>query len=54
VLQPTDVALTKWATAHNPFFAGPQSDLLALVPFVVLTAFLLLVGREKLMGAKQA
>src|SRR5439155_5396023 len=38
-----DAALTTWATAHNPFFAGPRADLLALIPFVLLTGFLLLV-----------
>jgi uncharacterized oligopeptide transporter (OPT) family protein len=42
----TDAALTAWAEAHNPFFAGPHSDWLALLPFVVLTWFLYLVGRE--------
>jgi hypothetical protein len=26
-------AIEKWATAHNPFFEGAWSDLLALVPF---------------------
>ena len=45
-----DAALTTWATAHNPFFAGPRANLLALIPFVLLTGFLLLVGREKLLA----
>jgi putative OPT family oligopeptide transporter len=48
----TDAALTTWARANNPFFEGPHSDLLALIPFVLMTGFLLLVGREKLMGPK--
>ena len=52
VFERTDAALTTWARANNPFFAGPHADLLALIPFVLLTGFLLLVGREKLMGAK--
>ena len=26
-------AFEKWATAHNPFFEGPSSDLLAMIPF---------------------
>ncbi len=42
-----DAALTNWAVAHNPFFAGPNSDALALVPFVALTALLYLVGRGR-------
>ncbi|TMQ70802.1 MAG: peptide transporter, partial [Candidatus Eisenbacteria bacterium] len=49
-----DAALTKWAEASNPFFAGPSSDLLSLIPFVLLTGFLLLVGREKLLGPKSS
>ena len=27
-----DAALTNWAEAHNPFFAGPNADWLALLP----------------------
>ncbi len=52
VFERTDAALTTWARAHNPFFDGPHANLLALVPFLLLTGFLLLVGREKLMGAR--
>ncbi len=52
VFERTDAALTTWARANNPFFEGPHADLLALIPFVLLTGFLLLVGREKVMGAK--
>ncbi|HEY2481801.1 MAG TPA: OPT/YSL family transporter, partial [Caulobacteraceae bacterium] len=32
-------------TAHNPFYNGPWSDLLALIPFILLTAGLYLSGR---------
>src|SRR6266403_5920822 len=42
----------KWATAHNPFFDGPSSDLLAMLPFVALCLILYLVGRDVLLGAK--
>jgi len=45
VLEPLDSAVTAWARAHNPFYAGPYADLLALVPFAVLGFTLLLVGR---------
>jgi hypothetical protein len=38
-----------WSTAHNPFFAGGHSDLLACLPFVVLCALLYLVGRDILL-----
>jgi putative OPT family oligopeptide transporter len=36
----------EWATEHNRFFAGDYSDLLGLIPFVLLTILLYLVGRE--------
>jgi len=48
----TDAALTSWATAHNPFYTGPNSDWLALLPFFALTAFLYFVGRELLLSNK--
>ena len=51
-LEPTDAALTRWANAHNPFFHGPQSDLLSMIPFLLIAAFLYLVGREKLLATK--
>jgi uncharacterized oligopeptide transporter (OPT) family protein len=52
VFSNVDASLTHWAEANNPFFAGPSADLLSLIPFVLLTGFLLLVGREKLMAPK--
>jgi putative OPT family oligopeptide transporter len=36
----------KWATANNPFFEGPWSDVLAMIPFLVLMALLYVAGRE--------
>jgi putative OPT family oligopeptide transporter len=42
----------KWATAHNPFFDGPWSDLLSVIPFLGLSAVLYLVGREVLMRTR--
>ncbi len=44
-----DDTLQKWSTAHNPFFDGANSDLLSLVPYVLLCGFLYLVAREKLL-----
>ena len=41
-----DKSITDWATAHNPFFNGPNADWLALMPFILLAGFLYLVGRE--------
>ncbi|MDQ2860337.1 MAG: oligopeptide transporter, OPT family [Pseudomonadota bacterium] len=37
--------VTDFMTATNPFFAGPWSDLLALIPFACLIAGLYLAGR---------
>jgi len=48
----TDAAITAWSTARNPFFDGPNSDLLTLVPFAALCLFLYLVAREKLLTPK--
>jgi uncharacterized oligopeptide transporter (OPT) family protein len=39
-----DSELGAWASAHNPLFEGPHSDLLALLPFLLLTALLLRTG----------
>ncbi len=36
----------EWATHHNPFFEGPNSDVLGIIPFLILTVLLYLVGRE--------
>ena len=37
--------VTDVMTAHNPFFSGPWSDALALIPFTALVAALYLSGR---------
>jgi uncharacterized oligopeptide transporter (OPT) family protein len=37
-----DARITGWAESHNPFYSGVNSDLLAMIPFVLLTAVLLL------------
>ena len=41
-----------WSRANNPFFSGPWSDLLSMIPFLVLMILLYLVGREKLLAPK--
>jgi len=46
VLGDLDARITSWAEASNPFFAGPNADWLALIPFVALTGFLYLTGRQ--------
>ena len=52
VLDRVNAFLTTWSTAHNPFFNGLHADALALIPFAVLTGFLYLVAREKLLAPK--
>ncbi|MEY4939180.1 MAG: hypothetical protein RIQ93_915 [Verrucomicrobiota bacterium] len=50
VLGNFDKRVTDWSTAHNPFFAGPSADVLALLPFSALLIFLFLVARGKLLA----
>ncbi len=55
VLTNTDKRLTDWAKARNPFFEGPgheYADLLSLIPFILLTVLLYLVGREVLLAGR--
>jgi hypothetical protein len=49
VFDRVDHALHTWSLANNPFYAGEMADLLALLPFVLIAAFLFFVGREKLL-----
>jgi uncharacterized oligopeptide transporter (OPT) family protein len=44
-----DSAITEWAGAQNPFFAGSNADWLALMPFILLAGFLYLVARGVLL-----
>ena len=53
VLTDTDARLNDWATAHNPFFDGPWSNVLSLIPYALLCGFLLLVAREKLLAPRR-
>jgi putative OPT family oligopeptide transporter len=52
-LSKTDEAISTWAEAHNPFYAGPNADWLALLPFAALVGFLYWVAREKTRPANQ-
>ena len=36
----------EWAAHNNPFFEGPNSNVLGLIPFLLITILLYLVGRE--------
>jgi putative OPT family oligopeptide transporter len=46
VLTDQDAAVTRWAKSSNPFYAGAQSDWLALIPFALLAGVLYWVGRR--------
>ena len=46
VLSDTTQHITEWANQHNPFYSGPYSDLLSLIPFTALAVVLYLTGRE--------
>src|SRR5439155_23566594 len=46
--------ISRWATASNPFFDGPRSDLLSMVPFLVLIVLLYLVAREAILAPRGA
>jgi putative OPT family oligopeptide transporter len=53
VLGPIDIQLSNWSTEHNPFFDGPYSDALSLIPFTLLALFLYFVGKEKILAPKK-
>jgi len=54
VLDQADAKLTAWSRVNNPFFAGPYADVLALIPFAILVAFLWLVARGSLLSGARA
>ena len=41
-----------WATLHNPLFGGTNSDMLSMIPFIVLMLLLYLVGREVILTTR--
>ena len=47
VLTDFDKAMNDWAVKSNPFFEGPNSDLLSMLPYVFLIGLLYWFGREK-------
>ena len=49
-----DTKMTNVMTASNPFFAGGRSDLLALIPFGILTLLLYLAGRETILANRSS
>jgi hypothetical protein len=45
---------TRTSKANNPLFAGPNADVLALIPFVGLALVLYLVGRGALLAPRRS
>ncbi len=43
----------EWAKTSNPFFEGPNANILGLLPFLILAAILYFVGRELLLTGKK-
>jgi putative OPT family oligopeptide transporter len=54
VLTDFNQRITDLMTAGNPFFNGPNADLLSLIPFLVLSVLLYLAGREVILAGKKA
>lgn len=54
VTRETNRQIEEWATQHNPFYSGDWSDLLALLPFALLSVVLYLVGRNLLWRHNEA
>jgi putative OPT family oligopeptide transporter len=52
VLAPLTDRITRWSSAHNPFFEGARADALALIPFGVMIVLLVLAGCERLFAAR--
>jgi putative OPT family oligopeptide transporter len=45
VLGNFDAALQRWSTLHNAFYEGPYSNLLSMLPFLLLVVLLWIVAR---------
>ena len=52
-LSSTVTSFEKWSEANNPFFAGDNSDWLAMIPFWILALVLYYVGRGLFLAGKK-
>lgn len=43
-----DEYLTQWATHNNPFFEGPNADLLTMLPYALIVILLYWIARERI------
>ena len=46
VMTDFDAMMTGWSSTSNPFFAGPNADVLSLLPYAAIAALLFWVARE--------
>jgi len=53
VLAKMDTNIDNWSMAHNPFYHGASSDLLSLLPFVLMCTVLYLVGKEVILKTRK-
>jgi hypothetical protein len=54
VLTERTKGIEEWSKAHNPLFEGGYADILSMVPFLLLTLLLYMVGREMLLAGRPA
>jgi uncharacterized oligopeptide transporter (OPT) family protein len=52
-LSNTMVTFTNWSENYNPFYAGTHSNLLGLLPFLILATLLYLAGRELIFSGRK-
>lgn len=46
-------SVEEWSAANNPFFNGPNANLLSVIPFAILTVLLYLAGREMFLAGRR-
>jgi putative OPT family oligopeptide transporter len=54
VLTDTTKGIEEWSKHSNPMFEGPWANVLSMIPFILLTLLLYMVGREMLLANKSA
>lgn len=47
-------SIETWSEHSNPFYAGAISDLLTMIPFLLMAVFLYLVGRDVFLASKRS
>ncbi|MFN0151190.1 MAG: OPT family oligopeptide transporter [bacterium] len=52
VLENVDTFFLTWSRANNPFFDGPNADMLSMIPFIGIVLLLYFAGREMILSGK--